>query len=290
MSINKLDFVTKNYIVTKEILEQNFAQYKTKRRVRTSQVKNLVKVLKNNGSFPTMYVNRGNNTKMKFLDGNHRFEALLKFFELEPEAKVEIKVGIYDIDDPELERQKFLDLNNIVKPSTDDVIQQYKDDCIFLKKILKNIREISIYGSAGSPLKIRVLIAAYIQATKQSFSPGAINGQTMVKTMDSYTHQDFLNIKGFLKEYQEIFGALTKDSLWIKTTIFTVMFRLWFQNKSRMNHNQMQSKFRTLINNPYVIEHSRLGGRESCLMAADRFVDVMNRARGSGTFVVESND
>ena len=289
MTTNRLDYITAKVVVDKDNLEQMFAQYPTKRRVRSSQVKNLLNVLKSGKSFPVMYVNRASTVSDKnvILDGNHRLEALRQYFSLVPDAKVELRICIYDITDPEEEREKFRELNNIVKPNSDDAIQQYVESNYFLKKLLQKVKICSVYGSAKRPLKVRVLMTAYILGIKNKWSATSISGQDLVKHMENYGDSDIKVIQAFLAEYQEIYGMLEKDSIWLKTTVFTVMFRIWYQNRN-LPVSGLKKKFRSLINHRYLLEYGKLGGREACHMAAERFIDVMNRSARKNVLVLEN--
>lgn len=291
---NRLDYVMKQVIATKDNIEQLFAQYPTKRKIRVTQVRNLVNSLKAGKSFPVMYVNRGSTltTKNLMLDGNHRLDALREYFVMFPDASVQLNIGVYTIDDPDLEREKFLELNNVVSPTSDDIIQQYAEDNIFLMRLLKEIDIVSIYGGAKKPLKVRQLMAAYIAAKntnwtlrrngqmKPQWSPGMAGGKTIIAHMENMDKHDMNNIKQFLKEYQESFGNLTKDSLWIKGTAMNAMFRIWQVNKEDFTPVDMRKRWQRLINHPDVIELAPQGGREASIRAGEKFVDVLNRGRG----------
>ena len=287
MNRNKVDYVMKKYIVNKDNLDNIFAQYPTKRKIRKAQEKRLVEVLKKGKSFPVMYVNRGSRltNKLLVLDGNHRVEALRQFFISHPNKSVELQVGVFDISDPELERKKFLELNTIVKPSSDDIIQQYKNDLPFLKDLLDQLDDlVGIYNSR--PLKVRNIIHSYIHAIKKDWNATIIDGKELVKHMESYGQGNIDEIKKFLEFYQDTFGVLTKDSKFVKTTVLQVLFRLWYQNKDRIDKTKMQNKLRKLMLETIFIEASQKGGNGAVMEYADKFIDFLNRGRNYN-FVLE---
>ena len=286
-SKNRVDYVIKKTVVNKNNIERLFAQYPTKRQIRRSQQKKLLDALKTGKSFPVMYVNRGSpiSNKLVVLDGNHRLEALREFFEEFPNKSVELQLGVYDIKDSESEKAKFLELNRIIRPSSDDIIQQYKDDLPFLKDLLDQVDVVSVYNS--KPLKVRNLMHAYVHAKKPKWQSEILKGEDLVKYMTAYNQTEIDEIKDFLKDYQNIFGVLTKDCMFVKTTILQVMFRIWYQNKDRVEKKKMEKKFRKLMTETIFIEASIKGGNTVVMEYGEKFIDFLNRGRNYN-FVLEN--
>ena len=281
MERNRLDYDMKSIVVTYNNVEQLFAQYPTKRQIRTGQRKKLLNDVLNKGkTFPVMYVNKGSRLSNKYvvLDGNHRLEALRIYLEQNPEKKVEIQLGVYNIEDPELERQKFLELNNIVKPSSDDIIQQYIEDNEFLRELLQQV-DVSVYATSSRPLKVRNLMNAYIHAKAPKWNATILTGQDMIKIMENYGQEDIDVIKHFLVEYQDIFGVLTKDSLYANTTTLQIFFRIWYQNRD-IEYKKLVKKFRKLMNEQILREASGKGGISQVMDYSDKFVKFLNKGRG----------
>ena len=285
MTTNKLKHVVKKILVTKNNIDELFAYQPSRRKIRATQVKVLVKALEDGNTFPILTVNRTNPNypdKFVLIDGNHRQEALIDFLAKHPDRKVEILVSIYDLVDEEQERELFRVLNATVTPSSDDMLQQYKDEVEFISKILRDIECVSIYGSKTKPLKMRPLLVAYFDAIKSSWSPAIFGGMDLIHKMEGHPTSGVKLIKEFLRDYQNIFGELTKGSVWMRTTAINVMFRLWYQNKSRISFDEMQERMRKIINHNVVIRDTAIGGREATENFAMNITDVLNRQRKRG--------
>lgn len=298
MTTNKLEYKVKKVVMTKTMFESMFAFQPDKRKIRTSQVRVLVNALEEGHTFPGIAVNDGNQNfpdKLVVIDGNHRDEALRKFFDKHPTARVEVLLFIYSLETEEEERELFRVLNNTVTPSSDDLIQQYKSENGFIKKILSDIPKTHVYGTKFSPIKVRPILVAYFDAVKPDWSASMISGMDLVWKADSEAVSNVRIIKEFLRDYQNWFGELSKDNIWMRTTAINVMFRLWYQNKTLMSMDEMQERMRKIINHETVIRGTAKGGRNATEEFADDILKVLNRQRKLGrssytNFVLKNNE
>lgn len=275
-------------VMTKEILDRDYELYSNKRQLRKGQVKKLLTLLENGSHFDTpMSVNRVGN-KNRILDGSHRFDAMRLFFATHPDHKVVVWVMVYRLTNAEDERQKFRELNSGVKPSSDDFLQQYAESKPFLKRILSDLPRVSVYGSSAKPLKLRVLLNGYINAKKDKFGPTNYSAFDMLEMVDRMDRRDFANIRGFLIDYEEMFGKLSKENPWIRTTLFDAIFRIWYWNKERVSREKLFAKMKLLINHHLMHTYGKIGGREGVYEATKAFLDLMNRSGRSLGLVVEN--
>jgi hypothetical protein len=287
---NTVDYVMKRVVLDKDKLNDMFSLYDTRRKIRRGQVRNLIGKLKGDpedgNSFPPIAVNELEG-KYTILDGNHRHDALKEYFALNENRTVVIWMMVYNIDTAEKIREKFIELNSGVKPSSDDLLQQHSKSNPFLMKLLR-VNYISIYGGGKNPIKARVALTSYLNAIKPKFSITQHSSEDILRAIEDMQPSDINVIKNFLVDYEETFGVLSTGNTWLKTSIFQAMFRIWYQNLNVVPRDKMIFKFRQLINHQRVIELSKLGGREAQFMAVESIVEILNRTGKNYNFIKET--
>lgn len=278
----KLPFKTERIVLKKSDMS-NFERYDTKRQIRKGQVKDVLSSLKSGRCFSAISVNRKNN-KSYMLDGNHRFEAMLQYFEEFSDDEIEVELNIYNIEDDIEEREEFLRLNHIVKPSSDDILQQYSKDCKWFKNFLDNVNYVSVYGdSVTKPLKAKVLLSAYILAKDTNgWKPRVINPEYIVNMMNNFKKSDIDDINEFLDLYVNVFGVFQKNHASIRTTPLTILFRMWYQNKHKFSEQVIMRKFNDILTyidadgkSTYMLS-SKAGGNWALEDFAPKFCDIAN--------------
>jgi len=256
---------------------KNYKLYDNRRRIRPAQVSKLKNLLVKGEHFDTpLAVNMRDNV-LWILDGNHRYEALVKYFEENPQQQVTIWQMVYKLETKEDEKKKFLELNSGVKPTGEDFIQQYADDIPFLKNFLETSDKVSIYGTIRKPIKIRRLLHIYHYIKlKRNLYP-AQSALDIINKAKDYTKVDAIIINAFLIDFEEAFGKIIKENKMIRHTIIASVFRLWYLNHKKINYEHMIKRMRRLMNHPYTQEYGRMGGREAIQIAAQKFKQVMDK-------------
>lgn len=291
--MNELPYEMVKLEVTKQSLAE-FSLYDNRRRIRPTQVRGLSTTLRMGRHFDAPIAVNMNQVfhdgdGMMILDGNHRYEALQEFFVTYPDRTVEVWAMVYDIDSPEAEKKKWVELNSGMKPSPEDLIQQYAKSNKFIKKFIAKIPQVCVYGNKiRSPLKFKVALVSVLNAIAdkhhvQTFSALTIINQCEIGQYDD----DEINVcNAFLSDYESAFGKLTKKSMWTRSHIFAACMRIWFQNKT-IPVDVMIDKFRKLINHPTTIEMSRMSGKETEHITAEKFCEIMNRSSRKYKVVAE---
>jgi hypothetical protein len=257
---------------------KDYAIYRNNRKIRKSQVNKLKSALLKGTSYPPIAVNIKDGKKW-LLDGNHRYVAIKELLMNNPNAEITIWEQTYNIKHPAEEIDKFIELNSGCNVTTDDFVQQYRDEVPFIKELLKH-PQVSVYGSTSRPFKARGLLASYFLCKEKMNYSYTLTVTKIIKSAGFGNSEDLRVIHAFIKEYQDIFGKMDLGSIWLKTTVFFSMFKIWYLNKERVRYDIMLKRFRRLINHQYILEYSKLGGRDACSMAIERFLEVLNRGRG----------
>lgn len=283
---NKISYVMKKLEVTSKNLD-DFKLFDNRRILRKVQVRKLVELLENGGHFETPLAVNQNKGKYWILDGNHRHEAMKKFFIEHPNKQLDIWAMVYSIDDNETIRQKFRDLNAGLKPTSDDFLQQYANSHKILVSLIKSIPEVDVYATNNKRcLKLRLLLGSYFNATEKNFTADFVTPTELMHRVDQLTQSDVNTMIAFVREYQSIFGMLTKQSVWLKSTIFASIMRLWYVNKDKIPFTKMEIMFKKLIGHPNVLEYAKIGGRESTVAAAYRFAAILNERTSKYHWIV----
>lgn len=278
----KLEWTPKKLVLGKEDLK-DFEILFNRRDIRKGQVTKLYRLLCEGNHFQSnMVVNRKNN-KYRLIDGNHRYEALKRFFEKYPDRRVEVVVSQYTNLEPQEEKAVYSTWNKGTKQSTNDYIKAYWNDIKITKKLKTPYFPCNVSHVWGKhTMELKLLINPYLVKDNEGDNSIAFQGSAhdFVEKAMELNGGDVQVLKQFLEEYSEVFGVVDKESMYYKLPIFTVIMRLWLKNYSRMNPEVLKKRLKKLIGHERVIYWTGQGGARTnlkqCIMD---FRMVLNKGR-----------
>jgi len=251
------------------------------RQIRESQVNSILSKLKQGCHFDSMFVvNVNNGTKrIRVLDGGHRTEALKKFFEKKPDAKVRVSMAVYnDLTETE-ERQVFTKWNLGVKQSVDDFIKSYKVEIPEYETMIEEL-PVSIYGSKNK-LKLRFVVDAYLSSKTNPYSGGC--GYTRLQWLSVLKNIDYDNIqsmKDTVKIMNTIFNPKDIDDFTrltaFKFSNFKSVYRLIDVNKVLLGKNYVIKRMSKILFNHPIMEQYRAGHRQGTVESFHVYKKLLN--------------
>jgi len=254
------------------------------RKLRQSQVTSLYTTLKENEHFDTpIVVNRTyeeGKEIIDYIDGNHRKEAMKKYFMENPDKEIEVIYFVYDNLSKEEMKKVYSKWNKQVRQSPQDLINLYKNDIEQLQLILHNCKA-SIYASKGRKIPVHYLVDAYIYAKQGSDSPNSLNPFDRVEEMKEFTRIDTMILTQFSNFMQEVFNPSGAEKFAdlpaFKTTLIKVMFRIWYRNHKRIPRKKLVRRIKSKIANDAVLLNTySQGGNKIVVDAFDFFLKKLN--------------
>lgn len=259
------------------------------RKIHIAQVNSIYKSLMQNKHFDSAFVVNIRNVITRIIDGNHRIEALKKYFERHPSKSIDVFFATYKDLTDEQEREIFTRWNISVTQNTDDFINSYKEVIPTYPRFVSDL-PCSVYGSSNK-MKLRDLINAYsgsfekpyrggesktkmdfivyIQKLKDSDMHGIIKNFTIIKTIfDNGNKKDWRNQPAF------------------KNIIFRALYYLVANNVETLGETYVIRRMRTALTNRTIMDdYRRYSGRRASVDAYLAFKSILNDTPSDNKFV-----
>jgi len=271
--VNRLATKVQKVVLNRDNMNM-FVLLANRRDIKNSHVSKLYKVLAEGSNFESPLVANLYSRKRVYalLDGNHRYEAMKKYFDKFPERKVEIYLIFYTDLSPEEEKEEYTKWNSGKRQSTNDFIQAYWDTIPIAKWFNAPLRGFACrvapsWRTGGIPaIEFKTLVGAYLTKDDQTFS-GGFSGSAMelVEKSQHLGDRDFGVIKSFMADYVTAYGRIDPKNMHYKQVVFYTLFRLWLKNYQAHDFATMRKMFEVIRGHRLVVEYQKLGGtRENC--------------------------
>jgi hypothetical protein len=270
-------------------LDRIFVEPDNKRLIRPSQVNNLVRALESKSGFPSLAVNKVRD-KYRVINGNHRIEALRKYFEDNPSNLVQVGLEIYE----GLSEQQEKDMYNIyakaVKQTCDDLVRQNEEQIPIYAMIRRRFPlPITTYKTA-SAMKFSTLIFAYLAAKKSRFPGGLrIAASDFLVKAQALTMEDYREMTDFMQIWLEAFVSV-KNNQYATVTPLGVIMRIWLDNREQIERPKFIRLLKTKVANAY--QPPKLmssSGAGAGMLMWNTFIDELNSGRSRDLLVKIQN-
>lgn len=240
-----------------------------------------------------LIVNKKNN-KLRLIDGNHRLEAIKKYYnyrEIHKDVKIECVLKVYNNLTEEEEREVYIEEANRRDESYEDRLNIYKETIMFWKLINDPINSfpssISIYNGKNS-LRFRNVLNA-LNIIKNS-SEGGYHAQYLGKDevvafAKSLTYDDFILLKEFVTFFQEIFGKIGRENMYCKVQFFIPLFDIYAKNRKYSEDANFKERFQRMMGRTDIMSYTQMGGREAQLKIRTLMIDYGNWRVSKNLFV-----
>lgn len=287
--ISRLGYKTKIYTIDKNNLDNFEVNEDTRRKIRPGRVKKFFDLLEHGEHFDVGLMTNKVNGKYRLIDGNHRFEGIKLYIDKYPDQKVQVQVNYYEGLSDKEEKEMYTKWNIGSKQSTTDFIQQHRHEINIFKQIVSNgfPGRVTVYPSPKS-ISFYLLVGAYWTVTHgKEFSGGFSGTATNFLSMaQGLKKADVDKMAAFVRDFQAIFGRLESRSMYAKSTPFTAIFKIWYDNLNKITFNEMRQRFHSkLVMSPDVVNYSKQGGRGSTQQARKDFLKNLNEGRTTKLFV-----
>lgn len=285
----KLGYKTRRYeIDAADIRKGTFELLVNRRNISQGVIDRIFDNLMKGKHFDSSFVVNQRNHKFRLIDGNHRYESIVKYLGANPSNRIEVLLHIYEDLDEDEEKTLFTMYNLGRKQSTNDFVQQYKDEIPIWKHISDQTKfpvKVTVYGGIGSICFYR-LVGAYLASLKPRFPGGYIGAPLdFIYESKGLGHSDINLMAQFMKEFLQAFGPV-RNNVWLKTTPLNALMRIWMDNRDHMTPETMINFFRRrLASDAAAVDLGKSSGLGACKYARDRYLIFLNENRSRDLFV-----
>ena len=282
--VRKANYEMKKFVITSDNIDK-FRILEGRRQISENHVKRIHGALLNgNNPVGTLIVNQRNN-EIRLIDGNHRIEALKRYFtykKLYAKIKVECMLKIYHGLSDEEERQVYADEAIRKNETAEDRLNMFKDTLVFWKLINDRLNlfpcRVNIYP-AKEGIRFRVILDALLTVKTTSdigYYPKYLAKDDLIDFCNDLTHNDYLLIKEFISFFISVFGDINSDNVFAKRHYFMPLFDIYTRNREQKNLNNFKQRFHRVFGKPELMMYVNLGGREAQTRIRSLMLEFMN--------------
>lgn len=258
------------------------------RKIHISQVNSIYKSLYHNKHFDSPFVVNIRDGVTRIIDGNHRVDALKRYFKHLPLKSIDVFFATYENLTDKEEREVFTRWNISVTQSTDDFINSYKEVIPTYSRFVSEM-PCSVYGSYNK-MKMRDLINAYSASFGKPYSGGESRTKiNFIQYVQNLTDSDVDKIIKNFKIIKTVFDGDNKKD-WrnqaaFKNIIFRALYCLVANNVNPLGEEYVIRRMRVaLANRTLLDEYRRYSGRRASVDAYHAFKSILNNTPSDKKF------
>ena len=282
----KKAFEVRNFTITSDSIS-NFEIMENRRSIGSSHVSQMHTALRN-GENPIgiLLVNETKSGKWRLIDGNHRIEAVKRFYaykKANKNIKIECVIRIYKNLTEDEEREVYSNEAKRRNESYEDRLNMYKDTITFLKLMQNPLNEfpcgVSIYPRKNS-IKFRNILDSLFTVKSgagKGYYPRHLKKEDLVLFARDCDFDDFLLIKRFVGIFQDVFGQVSETNQFTRRQAFIPLFDIFYKNFRTVSDNKIKDRFSLILGKSDIIMYLNLQGREAQQTMRNLMVNYMNR-------------
>jgi len=283
----KRNYRVVNFTLTPETLE-DFEIMENRRQIGEGHVKQIHGVLLSKKNPMGVLIVNERRGKWRLIDGNHRIEALKRFYgykKVYKKISIDCIIKVYkDLTDDE-ERQVYSNEAKRKNESHEDRLNLYKDTIPFWKLTQDPLKEfpckVSIYNQKDS-LRFRLILDALStskQSMKKGYVPLYLNKENLIGFARELLFDDFVSMKKFVEIFQEVFGNVGKTNTFIRRQGFVPLYDIFYRNFRTENKDNVVKRFKLTIGKADILLYLNMQGREAQQTIRKLMVNYLNRGK-----------
>jgi len=258
------------------------------RPLRQGHVRYLFNLLKQGKNFKGVFVLNGIEDKRAsggwryvLIDGNHRWEAVILFFEAFPNATVWIDVHLYKNLPVEQEREVYNEYAHvIVQRESDKVFINQEDIPIWAMMQRDFPAPVKLSSSGASTNKGSLGFLSLTKAYMARYTSNAFHGHDIVEQLKRLDRDDCRAIREFAEVVVTVFGKPMPGNIYTKMVPLTSLAKVYFCNLKRLGREEIVRRLKEkVLQDPIVMNdiaiHSRALGNVKSL--TETIVNVANK-------------
>jgi len=287
MNVIKREYEVEKYDLTSESITK-FEIMSNRRQIGEVHVSKIHSVLlKGKNPMGVLIVNDVKG-KYRLIDGNHRIEALKRFYGYRKDNKkisVQCILKKYKNLTEDEEKEIYSNEAKRKNESHEDRLNMYKDNMVFWKLTQDITKEfpckVSIYPNKKS-LRFRTILDALCTVKnemKNGYVPRYLNKEDLINFTMDLSYDDFLLMKKFVRIFQQVFGEIDRDNILLRRQGFLPLFDIFVKNFSTSNDEEIIKRFSLVIGKSDLLMYLNMQGREAQQKIREIMLGYMNHKR-----------
>jgi hypothetical protein len=292
-AIRKKGYTIEPFTITSETIN-DFKIIANRRQISESHVGRIHGALLNDKNPIGVLIVNKRGHDMRLIDGNHRIEAIKKFYSYRIShngIKIECILKVYSELTDEQEREVYSDEAKRKNESYEDRLNLYKDTITFWKLLNDRLApfpcKVTIYNAKES-LRFRVILNAFYTAkrnSEQGYTSQYVNKEGMVEFAKELNYDDFTLFKEFVTFLIRVFGAIGEENIYLRTQFFIPLFDIYVRNRHYKDERNFDERFSRIIGRADLLSYVHMGGREAQVKVRELMLSYTNYHIASHLFI-----
>lgn len=292
-NIRKKNYIVEQFTITSDNIDK-FVIVPYRRQISATHVSKIHgSLLAEKNPVGILIVNQINN-EMRLIDGNHRIEAIKRFFNYKDsnkKIKIECVLKVYKGLSEDEEKQIYSDEAKRKNESYEDRLNIYKDSITFWKlmndPLNKFPSQVTIYPAKNS-IKFRTIINA-LNTTKQSgengYNANYLNKEEIIQFALTLQYEDYKFMHDFVGMFVQIFGKVGTENIFSRPQYFLPLFDIYCKNIKCVKDSNFYERFSKVISRADLMNYMNVPGREAQSKIRDLMIGYMNHKISRNLFV-----
>lgn len=280
----KNNFRIEEFLINPESIK-NFEIMENRRQIGEGQVRKIHGTITSKKNPLGVLIVNEINGKWRLIDGNHRLEAVKRFYTKESNKNVKIQcvLRIYKNLSKEEERQVYSDEAKRRNESHEDRLNMYKEIISFWKLTQDNLNKfpclISIYPSTKG-LRFRTILdslATVKTEQRNGYVPRYLGKEDLIEFAKDLNYEDFTKTKDFIILFQEIFGDVGKENIYCRRQGFLPIFDIYIKNIENIDRNKLKKRMEEIVGKSDILMYLNMQGREAQQKIRELMIGYINK-------------
>lgn len=288
------EYKLERFVITPESIE-HFEVMKNRRQISPKHLRQIHgAILSGKNPVGILIINKKNGMK-RIIDGNHRIEAVKRFYgykKSHKDVKIVCTLKVYENLTEDEERKVYTDEAKRKSESSEDRLNMYKDSITFWGLLQDNLKQfpcrVTIYPSVKA-LKFRTILdALYVSKRDKSkgYAPIYLTKDDIVSFAQEIGFADFVLLKEFVQLFIGVFGDVNIHNVLCLKQGFVPLFDIYAKNQANFSKLVIVERFKRILGKADILMNINMGiGRETQQKVRDLMVNHMNHGIHKNLFI-----
>lgn len=289
--VRKRDYKIENFTITPANVG-NFEILPDRRQISEGMVRQIhVALLSNKNPIGVLIINRKEG-KDRLIDGNHRIEAVKRYFDYRKSAavKIECSLKVFENLTPEEERQVYSDEANRRNESLDDKLNKFKSTLTIWDSLHDTLNpfpcNVTIYPTQTS-IKLKLILNTIATARRKpgtEFRMETITRNNVIEFAQDIQYDEVLLMRDFITMFIKIFGVVDNNNVWIKPQFFIPLFDIYVRNIQYRDDPTFEERFHKILGRSDLKNYDNMVNRFAAEESRKIMLKYMNKGYSKKLF------
>lgn len=289
MDVIELPYKEVRYVINSKNINE-FKVLPNRRSIRNTAVSKINGLFLRGENFDSAISVNKKNGSYRIIDGNHRFEAMKRFFNLSKANKdkgIEVSLHVYENLTDEKEREIY---DKIQEQNTETISDrlQIHADALVIWKLVKEDFPCKVHNDTSrNGIRFKTLLNTIfcVKNSKDHFVRRSLDRFSVINFAENLTHQDYLDVKDFFQFFINVFGKVDADNIFTKEILLVPLAHIYYNNYYGRSEQKLRERFSTILGKSPFLNISNFRSAEDYARVRSLMLEYMNKGYSKDVFI-----